>query len=105
MAIKNVPNKLNLTSRGDKVLNGAWLLKIPFSYLDKEGNIINFTIYEEVEVYDVELGEWFEGTREELVKDSNVSISFLPFVLIISIFFSWLLPPHQLEVVLLYKAR
>jgi len=62
---------------GDKVLNRVWLPKIPFSYLDKEGNIINFTIDEEVEVYDVELGEWFEGTREELIEDPEVTISFL----------------------------
>ncbi|MFJ7982183.1 hypothetical protein ACIQ1D_18135 [Lysinibacillus xylanilyticus] len=63
--------------RGDKVLNRVWLPKIPFSYTDKEGNIINFTIDEEVELYDIDLDEWFEGTRQELVDDPDVTVSFL----------------------------
>lgn len=64
-------------TRGDVVLDRVWLPKIPFSYLDNEGNIINFTIDEEVEVYDIDLGEWFEGTRKELVDDPEITVSFL----------------------------
>lgn len=64
-------------TRGDKVLDRVWLPKITFSYSDDEGNIINFTIDEDVEVYDRELGEWFIGKREELARDSEITIPLL----------------------------
>lgn len=66
-----------IDERGDSVLDRVWLPKIPFAYQDTEGNIINFTIDEEVEVFDVELGEWIEGKREEILADNEVTIEFL----------------------------
>lgn len=63
--------------RGEKVNSRVWLPKIPFTYLDEEGNILNFTIDEEVEVFDVDLQEWFEGTRQELADDPEVTVDFL----------------------------
>lgn len=58
----------------EKVVDRVWLSKIPFSYSDDEGNIVNFTIDEDVEVYDKELNEWFEGKRQELLTDVTIPI-------------------------------
>ncbi|MCM3390207.1 hypothetical protein LG296_21205 (plasmid) [Ureibacillus chungkukjangi] len=58
----------------EQELDRVWLPKIPFSYNDDEGNIINFTIDEDIEVYDVQLNEWFEGKRSELVQEVTVPL-------------------------------
>lgn len=62
---------------GDNVYERVWLSKIPLSYADNEGNIINFTVDEDVEVFDVELNEWFFGKRAELAKDEEITIPLL----------------------------
>lgn len=72
----NVYKEFNNT-RGEKVLDRVWLPKIPFSYIDNEGNILNFTIDEELELYDIELNEWFEGTRTQLLADPEITVDFL----------------------------
>ena len=64
-------------ANGNKVTERTWLPKIPFVYRDSEGNIINFTIDEELVVYDVQIQEWVEGTRQELLSDSLLTIDFL----------------------------
>lgn len=58
--------------KGNDILKRQWMPKVPFSYTDKEGNIINFTIDQDIEIYVKSLDEWYEGTREEvmdLIKD------------------------------------
>lgn len=64
-------------ARGDLVFDRVWLPKITFAYEDNRGNIINFTIDENIEIYDNGLKEWFEGTREELLADSEIQIELL----------------------------
>lgn len=59
---------------GQKVLDRVWLPKIPFSYTDDEGNVVNFTIDQDLEVYDAALNEWFYGKRYELLGDVTVPI-------------------------------
>ncbi len=63
--------------RGDEVVERVWLPKIPLSYADNEGNIINFTIDEDLEVYDKDLNEWYFGKRAELAKDPEITIPLL----------------------------
>ncbi|MED3575059.1 hypothetical protein [Cytobacillus praedii] len=60
---------------GMKELKRVWLPKIPFSYHDKDGNIVSFTLDDYVTVYDVNLKEWVNGKRE-WIKD-EVSIPLL----------------------------
>ncbi len=64
-------------ARGDNVYERVWLSKIPLSYADSEGNIINFTVDEDIEVFDTELNEWFFGKRAELAKDEEITIPLL----------------------------
>lgn len=64
-------------AQGNKVTERTWLPKVPFVYRDEEGNIINFTVDDDLVVYDVQLQEWVEGTRQELLKDSLLTIDFL----------------------------
>lgn len=64
-------------SRGDKVLSRVWLPKMPFSFTDNEGNIVNFTIDEDIEVFDVELQEWLYGKRADVIADGEVTIDLL----------------------------
>ena len=52
---------------GNDILKRQWMPKVPFSYTDKEGNIINFTIDQDIEIYVKSLDEWYEGTREEVI--------------------------------------
>lgn len=52
---------------GNDILKRQWMPKVPFSYTDKEGNIINFTIDQDIEIYVKSLDEWYEGTREEVM--------------------------------------
>lgn len=66
-----------IDTRGDLVFNRTWLPKISFTYTDEEKNIINFTIDEQVEVYDVGLQEWIQGTRQELADDNEITIPLL----------------------------
>jgi hypothetical protein len=61
-------------SSGTQVLDRVWLPKIPFSYTDTEGNVINFTIDEDLEVYDAELNEWFYGKRHEVIEDVTIDL-------------------------------
>lgn len=56
------------------VVDRVWLPKIPFSYSDDDGNVINFTIDEEVEVFDIDLQEWFSGTRTELLSEVTIPL-------------------------------
>lgn len=62
---------------GENELSRVWLPKIPFSYHDEEGNIISFTLDDYAVVYDVELDEWIEGERTELIKDTEITIDLL----------------------------
>lgn len=62
---------------GQKELKRVWLPKIPFAYHDAEGNIISFTLEEDVLVYDVALNEWIIGNRKELMKDTEITIPLL----------------------------
>lgn len=64
-------------TRGDNAYERVWLSKIPLSYADDEGNIINFTVEEDIEVFDTELNEWFFGKRAELAKDGEITIPLL----------------------------
>ncbi|MEX3624893.1 hypothetical protein [Viridibacillus arvi] len=59
----------------NKIVKRTWLPKVPFSYSDKQGNIINFTIDQNVEVYVASLNEWFEGTREDVLNDITVDLN------------------------------
>lgn len=54
------------------VLDRVWLPKIPFSKSDIEGNVVNFTIDDNIEVYDADLGEWFEGPRKDVLPNVTV---------------------------------
>ncbi|MBD8523756.1 hypothetical protein [Lysinibacillus fusiformis] len=58
-------------------LDRVWLPKIPFSYSDDEGNVVNFTIDEDIEVYDSGINEWFYGKREEVIRDGEVTVPLL----------------------------
>ena len=69
--------KEHTNERGEIIFDRKWLPKIAFAYEDAEGNIINFTIDEDLEVYDVQLKEWYEGTRTELLADSEITIDLL----------------------------
>lgn len=64
-------------AKGDLVFDRVWLPKIAFAYEDQEGNILNFTIDENLEVYDASLDEWFVGTRKELLADGEITIDLL----------------------------
>lgn len=66
-----------ILNNGEKELKRVWLPKIPFTYHDTEGNIISFTLEEDVRVYDVALDEWVSGNRKELVKDPQITIPLL----------------------------
>lgn len=66
-----------INSEGQKELKRVWLPKIPFTYHDTEGNIVSFTLDEDVLVYDVALKEWISGNRKELVKDTQITIPLL----------------------------
>lgn len=61
-------------SQNEKVLDRVWMPKIPFSYEDSGGNIINFTIDDDVEVYDTQLKEWFYGKRRDVAADVSVPL-------------------------------
>lgn len=63
--------------RQENVMERVWLPKIPFSYVDGEGNMINFSVADEVEVYDAELKEWIEGKRTELLTDAEITVPLL----------------------------
>lgn len=52
----------------------VWQPKIPFTYSDKSGNIVQFTLDDYVKVYDVELREWVEGYRKEVLKESKMEL-------------------------------
>lgn len=54
-------------TNGNDILKRRWLPKVPFSYTDNSGNIINFTIDQDVEIYVKALDEWYEGNREEVM--------------------------------------
>ncbi|MGE7983789.1 hypothetical protein [Solibacillus sp. NPDC093137] len=62
---------------GNVINERTWLPKIPFSYTDSEGNIINFTIDDTVEIYDSTLKEWYDGKRGELAADEEITIPLL----------------------------
>ncbi|MGF9975481.1 hypothetical protein [Viridibacillus arvi] len=53
----------------NSIVKRTWLPKIPFSYSDKQGNIINFSVDQNIEVYVSSLNEWYEGTREEVLSE------------------------------------
>lgn len=62
---------------GEQIFERVWLPKIPFSYADDMGNIINFTVSDDVEIYDRVLNEWFTGKRADLAADDEISIPLL----------------------------
>lgn len=66
--------KEHIDNRNEKVLDRVWLPKIPFSYVDNLGNVINFTIDEELEVYDTQLKEWFYGKRKEIASEVSIPL-------------------------------
>lgn len=71
----NVYRKFN--KGNEKLLDRVWLPKIPFTYHDAKGNIINFTLDDYVTVYDVGLDEWINGDRRELVLDEDIDVELL----------------------------
>lgn len=63
--------------RGEVIFERKWLPKVAFAYEDPEGNILNFTIDENLEVFDADLKEWYEGTRTDLLQDEEITIDLL----------------------------
>lgn len=53
--------------KNEKLTERKWLPKKPFSYTDNQGNTINFTVSDEVEVYVKALDQWFYGKRAEVI--------------------------------------
>ncbi len=68
----NVYNEINKGTT--TLLERTWLPKLPFSYSDPSGNVIQFTLDEYVSVYDAVQKEWYEGEREEVAKDVTVDL-------------------------------
>lgn len=66
-----------INADGNKELKRVWLPKIPFTHHDAEGNIISFTLDEDVTVFDANLKEWVSGNRKELIKDPQITIPLL----------------------------
>lgn len=64
-------------ANGEKQFERVWLPKIPFSYADDSGNVVNFTVGDDVEVYVRTLNEWHTGKRAELAADSEITIPLL----------------------------
>lgn len=64
-------------NENEKLLDRVWLPKIPFAYHDTIGNIINFTLDDQITVYDVGLDEWISGDRRELLLDEDITIDLL----------------------------
>lgn len=61
----------------EKLVDRVWLPKIPFAYHDAYGNILKFTLDEQVTVYDAALNEWVTGGRQELIMDPEITIDLL----------------------------
>lgn len=52
----------------------AWSPKKPYAYGDASGNLIRFTLDNEVEVYDRDAGQWIRGLQREMVATTNVPL-------------------------------
>ncbi|ADC52224.1 MULTISPECIES: hypothetical protein [Alkalihalophilus] len=59
---------------GMTIKEHKWLPPIPFTYKDTQGNLIYFTLDDQVTIYDVETKEWDEGKRDELATYYNIPL-------------------------------
>jgi len=59
---------------GLQEIKRVWLPKIPFTYSDSAGNIVSFTLDENVVVYDAGLSEWVSGNRVDIKDEVNIPL-------------------------------
>lgn len=59
---------------GHRVLEHVWRSKMPYSYADRNGNSISFTLDDYVHVYERSSNTWYDGTFDELLGETNVAI-------------------------------
>ncbi|GIO31169.1 MULTISPECIES: hypothetical protein [Paenibacillus] len=52
----------------------VWSPKKPFAYGDENGNLVRFTLDNEVEAYDFTAGQWIRGLQRELAASTNVPL-------------------------------
>ena len=69
--------KQYMNTNNEEMFERVWLPKVPFTYKDAEGNIINFTVDDHVEVYDKDLNEWYEDRRAVLASDNEITVPLL----------------------------
>lgn len=68
----NVYSKL--TTDSGPLMERTWLSKIPFTFSDRAGNIVQFTLDDYVTVYDAKEQEWYEGPREAVAEDVAIPL-------------------------------
>lgn len=64
----------NITKGNERLMERKWLPKLPFTYSDSAGNIVQFTLDEYVTVYDAAQKDWYEGKREAIKDDVTISL-------------------------------
>lgn len=52
----------------------VWSPKKPYAYGDADGNLVRFTLDNEVEVYDHNAGQWSRGLQREMMATTNVPL-------------------------------
>ncbi|MBE9915725.1 hypothetical protein G8C92_17050 [Paenibacillus donghaensis] len=56
------------------MIKHVWSPKKPYAYSDGSGNMVRFTLDNEVNVYDHRSGEWIQGLQRELKETINVAL-------------------------------